>query len=45
MLCVYVCVGALTGTLHVNVGRMKLLLDEYGIKYAKINYVEAVQTT
>jgi len=35
---------ALKGTSHVNVGRTKLLLDEYGIKNAKINYVEDVLT-
>ena len=44
-MCVYVCVcmGALTGTSHINMGTMKLLLNEYGIKYAKINNVEAVR--
>ena len=35
--------GALTGTSHINMGTMKLLLNEYGIKYAKINNVEAVR--
>ena len=40
----YVCMCACVRELwHVNVGGMKLLLNEYGTEYAKINKAEAVQ--